>query len=173
MQKVKPIDKKLQRKVINVTNRYIRRAGRIMQRSFDTVPVRFDLTGRMAGMYRVDKRGRVIRFNPYIFAKYFEDNLAVTVPHEVAHYIIEQVHGLEDVRPHGEEWQSLMRAFGASTRRTCHYDFTGVPVRSQRRFAYRCACLIHQLSARRHNQIIQGTAEYYCRHCGESLRSTA
>ncbi len=51
------------------------------------VPVRFELQGRAAGMYRVHKGERVIRYNPYIFSKYFDDSLANTVPHEVAHYI--------------------------------------------------------------------------------------
>jgi SprT protein len=45
----------------------------------------------------------------------------------------------------------------------------GIPTRSQRRYSYRCDCLIHHLSARRHNLIARGAAGYRCRHCGGPL----
>jgi len=132
--------------------------------------VLFDLKGRSAGMYRVAGHRRVIRYNPYLFAKYPQDNLAVTVPHEVAHYVTDVLFGLRRVRPHGAEWQAVMRAFEADASRTADYDLTGIPVRTQRRFGYRCACFVHQLSTRRHNQVRRGAARYYCRACGEELR---
>jgi len=62
-------------------------------------------------MYRANKNHRVIRYNPYIFAKSFEDNLGLTVPREVAHYVTDMMFGHS--RPHGKEWHEVMRAFGA------------------------------------------------------------
>jgi SprT protein len=44
-----------------------------------------------------------------------------------------------------------------------------VPVRRQRRFRYRCDCSTHQLSARRHNKIRHGRANYLCRSCGSEV----
>jgi SprT protein len=166
---VEPIDVVRRRRVVTATESYIARAGKLLGRSFAAIPVLFDLAGRAAGMYRVNQGGRVIRYNPYLFAKAFADHLATTVPHEVAHYITDMVHGWRNVRPHGAEWQALMVAFGAEPSRTCAYDLAGVPLRTQRRHAYRCGCTTHRLTSRRHNQVRRGAMRYYCRHCGEQL----
>ena len=154
--------------VVQATHDWIAYAGRLYRRRFETIPVLFDLTGRAAGMYRVLRGARSIRFNPYLFAKYPHDNLTVTVPHEVAHYVVDRLRGLRRVRPHGPEWRAVMRDFGLEPVATTVHDLAGVPARTQRRHAYRCACLLHPLTTRRHNLILRG-ARYRCRHCGEEL----
>jgi SprT protein len=166
---IQPLDAQRQEQVRCATMDCLQRARQIFQRELKPVPVRFDLNGTAAGMYRVRGRERVIRYNPYIFAKYFADNLAVTVPHEVAHYVTDHLYGLRNVRPHGAEWQAVMRSLGAEPRATGRYDLTGVPVRRQRRFSYRCECSTHQLSACRHNKIRYGQANYLCRRCGSEI----
>lgn len=166
---IAPIDSGQRQQVVAATQEYIARAGEIYGCSLEMIPVRFDLKGRAAGMYRVRQRRSEIRYNPYLFAKYFGDNLAVTVPHEVAHYVTDSLHGLGNVRPHGAQWQSVMRAFGAPTAATSRYDLTGVPVRTQRRHPYHCGCAAHQLTSRRHNQILRGAIRYFCRGCGGEL----
>jgi SprT protein len=166
---VEPIDELGRRMVVAATASYIARGRELFGGSFATIPVLFDLTGRAAGMYRVSRGQRVIRYNPYIFAKAFADHLATTVPHEVAHYLTDLVHGHSKVRPHGPEWRAIMKAFGAEPRRTGAYDLAGVPVRTQRRHPYRCGCTTHRLTSRRHNQVQRGTMRYYCRHCGAEL----
>jgi len=113
---IEPIDAGQQRAVHLATERCLRRAGELCGRDFASIPVTFDLTGRSAGMYRVRHGRRSIRYNPYLFAKYFEDNLAVTVPHEVAHYVTDMLYGLHRVRPHGMEWQAVMRSLGVEPR---------------------------------------------------------
>lgn len=155
--------------VISLTAEFIRRANALFEREFEKIPVLFDLKGRAAGMYRVRGSERVIRYNPYIFHRYFDDNLSVTIPHEVAHYIIDMIHGIGNVRPHGTEWRALMRCFGADSSRTCSYDMDGLPMKQQRRFTYRCGCASHQLSATRHNRVARGIAQYRCRYCGDEL----
>lgn len=166
---VEPIDALRQQHVREVTLDYITRAGRIYARSFAPVAVAFDLKGRAAGMYRVQGRNRLIRYNPYIFAKYFDDNLATTVPHEVAHYVVDMLYRAHRVRPHGVEWQHVMHSLGAEPQVTGRYDLSGVPVRRQKRFSYRCSCMIHQISSARHNRILRNRAQYYCRKCHSSL----
>jgi SprT protein len=166
---VEPIDEGRRRRVVAVTTSYITRAGEWLGRSFAEVPVRFDLAGRAAGMYRVRRGERLIRYNPYIFANDFAGNLATTVPHEVAHYVVEVVHGQETVRPHGPEWRAVMAALGADPGRTHAYDLSGVPIRTQRRHPYRCACTTHHLTTRRHNRVRGGTTRYRCRRCGQEL----
>lgn len=173
MSLIQPIDAEQQRRVVAATQDYIRQAEAVFQRRFALPPVTFDLRGRAAGMYRVVRRQRAIRYNPYVFAKYFDDNLAVTVPHEVAHYITDCIFGLRNIRPHGREWKMLMQTFGADDRVTCSYDLTGVPVRRYKRYPYRCGCDNHQLTSLRHNKVQRGQARYYCRRCaGELLPGT-
>jgi SprT protein len=164
-----PIDDAQQQAVRLATERCLHRAGELCRRDFASIPVSFDLTGRSAGMYRVRNGRRSIRYNAYLFAKYFEDNLAVTVPHEVAHYVTDMLHGLHRVRPHGKEWQAIMRSLGVEPRACGDYDLSGVPVRRQRRFTYVCGCTTHRLTAQRHNKVHRGEAIYRCRCCSGPL----
>lgn len=166
---VEPIDAGQRRRVVAATADCLARAGKVLARRFAAIPVLFDLTGRAAGMYRVRRGQRVIRYNPYIFAKDLADNLATTVPHEVAHYVVDVVYGRGRVRPHGREWSEIMAALGADPGRTHAYDLSGVPVRAQRRHPYCCACTTHHLTTRRHHQVLRGTMTYRCRRCGGEL----
>jgi len=166
---IEPIGINRQKRVVEATADYVEQAQKLFEVDLSQVTVRFDLKGKAAGMYRVHNGERIIRYNPYLFAKYFDDNLAVTVPHEVAHYITDRVYGLRRIRPHGKEWKQLMAEFGASASRTCNYDLDGIPQRVFQRFPYSCDCTHHELTARRHNQIQQGKKLYFCRLCGSSL----
>ncbi len=170
---IQPVTAGHEQYIRDLTGEYIYRAGKIYNREFPTIPVIFDLKGRAAGMYRVQSGERVIRFNPYIFAKYPDDNIASTVPHEVAHYVVDMLYGVTHVRPHGAEWQKVMLALGAEPKVTANYDLSGIPVRRQRRHAYQCDCTIHQISAARHNKIRLGKARYFCRYCMAPLKSAA
>jgi SprT protein len=168
---IEPIGEAGQRAVVAATQEWIDRAGRLYGRRFAMLPVLFDLKGFMAGMYRIRPGRRMIRYNPYLFAKYPEDGFAVTIPHEVAHYVTDCVHGLHNIRPHGVEWQGLMREFGvdpdAAVRH--HLDLSGIPVRKQRRHPYRCDCQTHALSTSRHHRVMRDVARYFCRRCGGDL----
>ena len=166
---VAPITDLQQDQVVSATRCCIQRAGKLFGQEFELPAVTFDLQGRAAGMYRVRQTRRQIRYNPYIFGKYFTDNLANTVPHEVAHYLTDVLYGLGNVRPHGREWQAVMRVLDAEPTVTCHYDLTGVPLRRQRRFSYRCACSSHAVSAVRHNRVRRGLGRYVCRQCRTPL----
>ena len=166
---IQPIDTQQQEQVIARTGQYLAHAATIMQRGFEQITVTFDLKGRAAGMYCVRQGKKWIRYNPYIFAKYFEDNLQQTVAHEVAHYVIDQVHGQQNVRPHGKEWQTLMRAMGVEPNRTCNYNLQGVPLRRQNYHSYVCACASYQLTSRRHNRIVRDGICYFCRKCKQPL----
>ena len=172
-----PIAAEQQRQVVAATKKYIALAGQLYDQCFEAIPVLFDLRGRAAGMYVVSGRGRKlerkIRYNPWLFAKYFEDNLRDTVPHEVAHYVVEQLYGRgtrrNRVLPHGAEWRSVMAAFGADNSVTTNFDLTGIPQRQQRTVSYRCDCREHQLGIRRHNKVVRSNARYLCRYCGSAL----
>jgi SprT protein len=177
---VTPIGDVERREVMEQTAHFIRLGGELLGRHFDMIPVHFDLKGRTAGMYKVLGRGRraqrQIRYNPWIFAKYYENNLNVTVPHEVAHYLVDCTYnskwkGSRRVRPHGVEWKSMMDAFGVDSRVTSTFDLEGIPQRQIQQFLYRCGCKDHHLSIRRHNKVYRQEATYLCRGCGEVLQS--
>lgn len=166
---IEPIGEELQANVIAATREWIQLARDLYQHPFADIPVLFNLRGLSAGMYSVKGRERLIRYNPHHFAKYFQLNLTETVPHEVAHYIADILYGLNRIRPHGEEWQAIMRRFGVEPKVSCDYDMTGIPVRQTRTHTYYCTCNTHQLSSYRHKRIQQGKARYYCLSCKGEL----
>lgn len=157
------------RQVVDTTLSCLCRAEALYDLPHQPIPVQFNLRGRAVGMYRVSGRTAVIRYNPYIFSRYFDHGLHTTVPHEVAHYIADRVWGLARIRPHGIEWRSVMRKLGAEPAASACFDLNGLPVRRQRRFTYRCDCDTHEITACRHNRISKGRARYHCRQCGAAL----
>ncbi len=167
---IEPIDETRKAQVVALTKDYTALAERILERRFAPVDVSFDLIGSSSGMFRVSGRRCEIRYNPWIFAKYFEESLSGTVPHELAHYIVHRVYGLHRVRAHGPEWQAIMAAFGADARVTDDHDLSGIPQRRQRRWLYHCGCQEHRITTRRHNRITRGKDSYLCRQCGGELR---
>jgi SprT protein len=177
MKIIEAIDIEQQQQVVSQTHKYIERAEKIFAREFALIPVKFDLLGRAAGMYKVMQGSRIIRYNPHIFAKYFEDNLALTIPHEVAHYVTDIMYGYRRnslfrsrrIKPHGEEWQNVMSEFGVDATRTCDFNLEGIPQRTHKYFDYVCRCSQHKLGSRRHNKVIKGENDYFCKRCGDKL----
>jgi SprT protein len=172
------INTKQRQQVIELTQVYIKRARQIFNREFDFIPVSFNLTGRAAGMYKVSGDSGLIRYNPFIFARYFDQNIATTIPHEVAHYVTDKMYGKSRgfvfrsrrIKPHGQEWKEVMHAFGADASRTFNLNLEGLPVRKYRYFSYDCECDQHQLSSRRHNRVLRNQRKYYCQKCAGELR---
>ncbi len=166
---IRPIDARRRAAVVRATADCIDRANVLLETRFEPIPVHFDLTGRSAGMYRVTRGERAIRYNPYLFAKYFAENLAATVPHEVAHYLTDRVYGCRNVRPHGPEWRNVMHLLGVEANVHCDFDLDGIPVRRYRRIRYVCRCRDHELTRVRHNRIQYKGARYFCRTCAAEL----
>ncbi|MFV2003822.1 MAG: SprT-like domain-containing protein [Gammaproteobacteria bacterium] len=169
-----PLSSERQQQVIEETQTYIRQAKQLFNIKHTVVDIVFNLKGRAAGMYRVKqnlfRQSREIRYNPYIFSKYFDDNLRTTVPHEVAHYVSDIVHGLKNIKPHGREWKEIMLAFDADAAVTANYDLSGIPKKNLNSFTYRCACGDRQLSSIRHNKIKKRRYQYYCKICRQTLQ---
>ncbi len=166
---IDPITPGQQQQVIERTSDLLQQCQNHFGRAFKPIDLRFDLRGRSSGMYVLKHKQRYLRFNPFIFAKYFDDNLATTVPHEVAHYVSDILFGIKNIRPHGKEWQAIMHTLGVEPKVTGNYNLSGIPLKQQRRFAYACGCMTHQLTTTRHNKIITGKARYYCRKCDRQL----
>ena len=152
------------------THGLLARGRRIIGGTLPQPELRFDLRGQSAGQMRIDASGHAtIRYNPALLLRHGEDFLARTIPHEVAHYLAFLHHG-RGIRPHGPEWQQMVRALGGEPERCHDYDIDGLGARKTRRFTYHCRCGDHQLSSIRHNRISRGT-RYLCQRCGEALRA--
>lgn len=164
-----PISDHQQTIVVAKTAQFIRVAEITYGREFGQIPVYFDLSGRASGMYKVKGRERCIRYNPYIFALYFEQHLIDTVSHEVAHYIADCTYGSTYIKPHGAEWRAIVVEIGGDTSRTFNHELEGVPLRKHRQVAYSCQCGERQLGIRRHNKVCRGEAVYKCRQCHDEL----
>jgi len=174
---ITPLSAEQQQKVIAQTQYYIKQSLDLFNLKDKTVTITFDLKGRSAGMYRVKQsKGRIfarqqreIRYNPYIFSKYYADNYTTTIPHEVAHYVTDILYGLKNIKPHGREWKAVMQAFEADASVTANYDLSGIPLKKQSLFTYQCECREHQLSSIRHNKIKKQRYQYYCNFCKQAL----
>ncbi|MBN7796270.1 SprT-like domain-containing protein [Parahaliea mediterranea] len=166
---IQPINAGQRAEVVAATHRYIALAESGLGRRFARIPVLFDLSGRSAGMFRADGRNSWIRYNPWIFAKYYRENLEGTVPHEVAHYIVHALYGARRVKPHGSQWRLVMQLFEADPEVTFDRDLSGVPQRRQRTHPYQCPCREHSLSTTRHNRVQRGQGRYHCRYCRGEL----
>ena len=178
---IEKIDTQQRRQVTAQTHKYIERACELYDREFELIPISFNLSGRTAGMYKVSGESQLIRYNPYIFHRYFEENMEVTVPHEVAHYVIDKIYGhaqrgifsAKRIKPHGVEWQAVMEKFGVDASRTSSFNLEGLPVRHYTNYLYACRCRQHQLGSRRHHKVLRKQARYHCRACGGALIQTA
>jgi SprT protein len=174
---ITPLSIDQQQIVIDETHNYLKQASELFNLKYETIDITFNLKGRCAGMYRVKSHGRIftrqhreIRYNPYIFSKYFADNYNTTIPHEVAHYVTDRLYGLKNIKPHGKEWKAVMHAFDADASVTADYDLSGIPLKNQSLFTYQCSCREHRLTAIRHNKIVKGRYQYHCKNCKQSLR---
>lgn len=166
---LRPLDSGQQQLVTARTHDCILNSAAIYRRELPLIQVLFDLTGLAAGQFRWNAISRqcMIRYNPWVFAADFDHHLADTVAHEVAHYLVYQLHGSRH-RPHGAEWKRVMTALGVTPKATGHYNLAGVPVRRQQRHTYRCVCRIHQISNTLHNRQQKGR-RYACKTCRASL----
>jgi SprT protein len=133
--------------------------------------IKFDIEGRAAGQCRCccgTVCNCVLRFNSEFLRKHEEDFIRYTVAHEVAHYAVFVLYDRTQIRPHGKEWQMIMRVFGIKNPRRCH-DYDSGMANPRYPWVYRCKCQDHFLSTCRHNKVKRGTV-YGCDICKEVLR---
>ncbi len=146
------------------------RTNEALKRCHDVYPtlpaprVWFDLKGASAGQAHLGRGG--LRFNPILL----NDNRQVffdeVIPHEMAHWLVFHLAGGTRLKPHGREWQAVMRdLFGLVPKVTHQLDIQRAQPRPYR---YQCGCQIHRFTARRHSLAINGR-RYRCRHCDQTL----
>lgn len=156
--------------IIDRTAHYIDLANQCFDIDLIPVPIRFDLKGKSSGMFVLKQDEQYIRYNEIIFAHYFDDAIVNTVSHEVAHYVVHAIWGINKVKPHGKEWKRVMEHFDVLPAVTSRYDIRHLPLHQQRRHVYICECMTHQLSTTRHNKVQSRKAIYSCRQCHKPLK---
>ncbi|MGX2965615.1 MULTISPECIES: SprT family zinc-dependent metalloprotease [Shewanella] len=139
------------------------KAEAALGRALKRPSVSFALRGRSAGTAHPTENR--LRFNPVLLEQNLHTFTHEVVPHEICHLLCFQLHG--KTRPHGKEWQSLMRRiYGLAPRTTHSMDISSVKPRT---LLYQCGCGVVELSIRRHNKVVRGQAKYQCRRCGQLL----
>lgn len=102
-----------------------------------------------------------------------EDFLINTVPHEVAHYVDDEVYGNKYVngrrQSHGPRWKYIMRmVYGLNPDRCHSYDTSVTLTKKQSRHEYTCGCRTHMVSTTIHNKILRGQRRI-CLTCREAI----
>ena len=123
-----------------------------------------DLRGKSAGQAHFGRGG--LRFNARLYAENRQAFLAEVVPHEMAHWLVQHLDDGPRARPHGREWQTVMRRLFAREPHVTHrFDVSRA---SSAPHCYRCACRAHFFTPRRHALARRGS-RYRCRHCAQTL----
>ncbi|MCQ4241877.1 SprT family zinc-dependent metalloprotease [Stutzerimonas stutzeri] len=140
-------------------------AEAFFKQRFKRPEVSLKLRGQKAGVAHLDQN--LLRFNDQLYRANTEHFLQQTVAHEVAHLVAHQLYGGR-IRPHGEEWQLIMRGVYELMPDRCHsYE---VARRQASRYIYRCACPERDFpfTGQRHALVRKGR-RYFCRNCRATL----
>ncbi|APW54723.1 SprT family zinc-dependent metalloprotease [Pasteurella multocida] len=153
----------LNRQVQRKLTQCLQLASGYFNRTFSMPTVHYNVRGMKAGVAYLQQNE--IRLNPILLLENSAAFIQQVVPHELAHLIVYQVFGR--VKPHGEEWQSVMQDVFHLTPEVCHqFDVSSV---TKQRYPYQCQCQTHYLSVRRHHNIQSGKAIYFCKKCKVEL----
>jgi len=168
-------------KLLQKVTTCLQKAEQQYRKTFDYQAVEINIRGRAAGQIRygyatrgnrsgltVNRDLPILRFNPYLLAKYKETFIDQVVPHECAHLVAYAIFGMK-IKPHGSEWKALMINLYQQTPDVTHRFEMAKKVR--RVFDYRCGCIDinHQLTVIRHNKIVKNKAVYACKKCRSPL----
>lgn len=134
------------------------------EQTFPRPEIGFKLRGRSAGTAHLQLNK--LRFNPVLLTENQQAFIDEVVPHEICHLLCFQLFG--KVKPHGKEWQSLMKTLFSLVPRTTHsFDTTSLSVTQ---IDYLCGCGHIKLSIRRHNKVCRGQTQYRCKRCQQILK---
>ncbi|MDC8830854.1 SprT family zinc-dependent metalloprotease [Alteromonas gilva] len=139
-------------------------ANAYFKRHFPLPELTYRRSGRHAGTAFLQQNR--INLNPVLLQHNRDAFIGDVLPHEVSHLLVFQLFGR--VKPHGKEWQSVMREVFKCAPETRH-DFDLSPLKL-RTADYECACGPIALSIRRHNAVLRGQKQYICRQCRQQLK---
>jgi len=140
----------------------------------ETIPVPpliFKNIGGPAGrnIYNPFTRISTVIINPAYFQKPngYEEQLTVTLPHEVAHHITDFIYGTgRHVKDHGWQWARVMGWLGLPPEVHHHINTDGIIKRHERPYSYKCSCSkSHLLTATLHLRIQRDGRHRICKRC--------
>jgi SprT protein len=135
--------------------------------TISTPQIKYDLKGHHAG-WAIG--GHTIRLNiDLLLNPTTRDHiLNITVPHEVAHIVVQQLWPHSPGGHHGYKWQAMMFILGLPPDRTHSLQTTAARKRTKPHLLY-CNCGEHWVSVTIYRRFVQGT-KYRCRKCNVKLR---
>ncbi len=167
-----PINTDLQQQAEVVVRRAERRVRCFYGINLPEALIDFSLRGRCAGQARVDCNGKTtLRINQQLLEENLDDFLTNTIPHEVAHLVVnwKARKKCQRPRPHGSEWQAVMQDCFELEAQRCH-AYRTYPARIVARpFVYHCGCREHNLTNIMHKRLSR-SYQALCKDCKKPLR---
>lgn len=142
-------------------------ASRYFRREFPIPTVSLNLRGHTAGY--ADYRAWQIRINIDLLISHPDEQIQITIPHEVAHLVAYHIYG-RSITPHGSQWQFIMRSIFGIPADRCHKMQT-TPARIVQKYKVYCGCPSHVVTKIILKRIRQGGI-YRCRKCNQRLSLT-
>jgi len=171
--KMKKISSEIRQRVEDKIEECLKTLCEHYDRDFEKPSIKYTKRGTTAGT--ASYRNWEINLNSVLLIENLEEMLRRTVPHELAHliaYTVSRKYPYEKrIKPHGHEWQSVMRILGLDPSRCHNYDTTNSRVRRQFRYRYQCGCSDGCLAGPGvHKKIQRGTMTYTCKLCRGKLK---
>lgn len=91
-----------------------------------------------------------------------------TVIHEVAHLVVKKLYPF--AKAHGWEFKQVMRTLGGSGERCHNYDVSAVKTTLARNYVWACGCQKHNVTGRKHTNMMKRPGAYRCKKCGVSVK---
>ncbi len=163
---------KLRQQVETAVRQAEQRARDFYRIALPEASIDFSLRGRCAGQARVDRNGETgLRINQQLLAENLDDFLSNTIPHEVAHLVVnwQARNKRQRPRPHGPEWQAVMQSCYDLSPERCHSYQTMAARVVPRPFLYTCICREHRLTSIMHNKISR-SYQALCKACKTPIK---
>lgn len=179
IQKLLHVDQHQKNKVDTAVQDCIFMAEELFGKGVVIPEVRYDLVGKAAGQAVYDRSRwgnpiHLIRVNPVFLNENEEYIINQTVPHEMAHVVVNQFYkdrGIS-VRGHGEEWKRVMRHFGLPPNRCHSLDVSTIrALRGGVEYHFECGCVgqVYKLTKNKYTRWANGCS-YRCLKCGNQIR---
>lgn len=175
------LSQETRQKISLYTQDWIKRARAMYQlelekKGYDRLPpisIDFNKRGNAAASVIIDRNGNgkptaiTVSYNPYFFDKDPNTFYYETIPHEIAHVIVAVLY--DDVKPHGMEWQGVMKRFGIKPKEFTDTVVDNVPDKKRHLYMYKCIGCGHKrvLGEREHKQAERKGIT--CENCGEPM----
>lgn len=111
---------------------------------------------------------KTVLFSVPLFSRATPQENYNTVVHEMCHQIVFEVCKDASSRPHGREWQHMMKCCGVKAERCHHIDRTGLR-RKVARITVECGCGERTVTKTLHTKMLKGS-RYLCGLCKVEIK---